>query len=318
MRQNSLDGVGALSLIALGAVLGPSGLGILTSQLLALVDPAIPVGLAALGVVAALEFRAPERARSRGTIAITLGLVVGAAVAGGMVLIAVAMGVRDVPLLAMAALPGICAFAASTRNDIFPILLGALVLAFMEGSAITAAWTTSTAVVVAIGCAVAGWLLLRRPALLNQQSGVTIALLLLVGGAADYVLGPALLAGLAAGLCWRLLGGAVQESVQRDIAHLRQPVLAILLLSAGAHTQLSAAAIALGAIYAVVVASSSRLGRRVTSAPVVGSNILAVALAVSALRLALPDVALPFAVVVIGTLLSQLVAIAPGRPEVFE
>jgi hypothetical protein len=154
-------------------------------------------------------------------------------------MLALAMGVRGAPLLAVAVVPAVCAFAASTRNDIVPILLGAVVLLFMDTSLELAAWATSAATAAAIGCAVAGWLLLRRASPMSPQRGVTIALLLLIGGAADYILVPALLAGLAAGLCWRLLGGVVQESVQRDIAYLRQPVLAILLLTAGTRMALS-------------------------------------------------------------------------------
>jgi hypothetical protein len=318
MRQSNRDHIGALSLIALGALLGPSGLGVLTAQLLELVDPAIPVALAALGVLAGLELRAPERVRSRGTAAVALGLVAAIVVAGSMMVLALAMGVRGAPLLAVAVVPGVCAFAASTRNDILPVLLGAVLLVFMHTSAGVAAWTTSAATAVAIGCAVAGWLLLRQASPMNPQHGVTIALLLLIGGAADYVLVPALLAGLAAGLCWRLLGGAVQESVQRDIAYLRQPVVAILLLTAGTHVELSIESVVLAGAYAIVVAALARVGEAVTSVTLTGSNILAVALAVSALRLSGNDMALPFAAVILGTLLWQLLALSTGRRQAFE
>src|SRR5688572_25278740 len=59
MPQPGSEYAGALSLLALGAMLGPAGLGVLTPQLLTLIDPAVPVGLTALGVLSALDAAPP-------------------------------------------------------------------------------------------------------------------------------------------------------------------------------------------------------------------------------------------------------------------
>jgi hypothetical protein len=318
MRQGNPDYAGALSLIALGAVLGPSGLGVLTAQLLALVDPAIPLALAALGVLAGLTIRMPPGPASRSATSAILPLVVAGAAAGVVTLLALALGSHGAALRSAAVVAGICAFAASAPNGILPILLGATVLLSMTGNATVAASTTGTAAVVAIGCAVASWLLLRRPSPERQQRGVTVALLLLIGGAADYVLAPALLGGLAAGLCWRFFGGVVEELVRRDVTYLRHPALAILLLTAGAHAEITTASVAAGIGYAGVGGAFFRPRHGVPPVAMTGSNILAVAVAISALRIAGPGMALPFSAVVIGTLLSQLLGMSRGRTEPFE
>jgi hypothetical protein len=318
MRQAGREYAGALSLIGLGAALGPAGLGVLTPQLLALVDPAIPVGLAALGVLAGLELRAPVRTDSRAAIGTAVDLALAGVVGGSAALLALALGVSGLPLRTVAVLTGICAFAARSRNQSLAILVGAAGLASMRGSASIAAWTTGTVTLVAIGCAVAGWLLLRRSSSEREQRAATVAMLLLIGGAADYLAVSALLAGLAAGMSWRIIGGVVAEAVRRDVWYLRHPMLAIVLLTAGAHTELTALSLGVGIGYALVGAVLARLGEAITSLTVAGSSVVAVAFAISALRIAGPEVTLPFAAVVIGTLLSQLFGMARGRTESFE
>ena len=67
MRQRRADYAGAVSLIALGLALGPSGLRVLTPELLELIDPAVPVALAALGVLVGLESGPVERTTLKGS-----------------------------------------------------------------------------------------------------------------------------------------------------------------------------------------------------------------------------------------------------------
>jgi hypothetical protein len=319
MRRSGPEYAGALSLIALGAVLGPSGLGVLTPQLLALVDPAVPVGLAALGVLAGLELRGTARSELNGSVvSAALDLAVAAAVAATTALLALGLGVDRDALWAVAAVTGICALAARSGSAALPILLGGLALAWMRSQSPAAIWTVANAVGVAAGCAVAGWLMLRRPSSDNEQRAVALAILLLIGGAADYLSVSALLGGLAAGACWRMMTRATRESVLRDVTYLRHPVLAVLLLTAGAHIQLTAITIGVGIGYAAAAAMLSRLGALIESTRASGSNILAVAFALSAFRVAGPEMAMPFAAVVVGTALSQAVALSLGRRERFE
>jgi hypothetical protein len=160
--------------------------------------------------------------------------------------------------------------------------------------------------------------MLRRQSSLADQRGAAVAILLLIGGAADYLSVSALLGGLAAGACWRLLGRAIRESVRREVAYLRHPVLAILLLTAGARIEVSAVAIGLGIGYAAISVGLSELGRALAPVNAAGSNILAIALALSAFRLRGPEMAVPLTVVVVGTMLLQALAMSRGRTEAFE
>jgi hypothetical protein len=318
MRQGGPEYAGALSLLSLGVTLGPSGLGVLTPQLLALVDPAIPVGLTGLGVLAALDIDIPSRDTQLGRMGPTLRDVgAAAAVASVMVALGLALMLDGYRLWAVAGVAGTCALATRSRHGAIPILLGALSLAWTRGGAL-ATWNVGNTVVVSAGCAVIGWLMLRRQSSVAEQRGAIVAILLLIGGAADYLSVSALLGGLAAGTCWRLIGGTTRESVRREVTYLRHAVLAILLLTAGARTELTAVTIGLGIGYATISAALSEVTRALAPVIAAGSNILAIGLALSASRLWGPEMALPLTAVVVGTMLLQALAISRGRREAFE
>jgi hypothetical protein len=306
-------------MMALGAALGPSGLAVLTGRLLELIDPVIPVALASVGVLAGLEPGLLTQAgRRRPAVMAIYDVVVAAAVAGATFLLARVLQVEVATAWMVAGITGVCALAARSSNAIIPILIGGLALAWLRDGYPLAAWIVANAAAVAVACAAIGWLLLYRPSPDTEARVVTVAMLLLIGGAADYLAVSALLGGLVAGLCWRLAGGATRESVRRDVSFLRHPLLAVLLLTAGARIELTAVALALGVGYAVLGAVAARLSAAQISTIVSGSNVLAVALAVAALRAAGPDVALALAVVVIGTMLSQVLAMSLGRTEAIE
>jgi len=60
----SAGAVPVVLILLLGAVLGPGGLALLTPPVLAVIDPVLPVAVAALGILAGLEFSrraAPNR-----------------------------------------------------------------------------------------------------------------------------------------------------------------------------------------------------------------------------------------------------------------
>jgi hypothetical protein len=317
MRQSGPEYAGALSLLALGAVLGPSSLGVLTPQLLTLIDPAIPVGLAILGVLAALNTDATRAARRAPPVKAFQDAAAAAAIAGTLAAIAFAFGLDGSRPWIVAGVAAACALATRLQHGGIPIVLGALALAWM-GSAGLALWTVGNTVVVSVGCAAIGWIMLRRQSPGAEQGAVVVAMLFLIGGAAESLSVSALLGGFAAGLCWGLPRTTVRESVRQDVAYLRHPVLAILLLTAGAHAELSVVTIGLGVGYAAVSALLSHLAEALTAVTVAGSNILAIALALSAFRLGGPEMAVPLAAVVVGTMLLQALAISRGRTEVFE
>lgn len=316
MRPTGPEFAGALSLLALGVVLGPSGLGALTPQLLSLVDPAIPVAFTALGVLAALE-TASRPQGARGHVINGLQDVGAAAVlAGVMVALGMALALDRERLYPVALITATCALATRVRLGALPILLGAFSVAWVGGFTL-AAWTISNTVLVSAGCAVIGWLLLRHESIAEQR-GAAVAILLLIGGAADYLSVSALLGGLAAGACWRLMGGTIRESIRREVTHLRHPVLAILLLTAGARAELTTVAISLGIGYGTISAGISALAGSRASASAAGSHILAIALALSAFRLWGPEMAVPLTAVVVGTMVLQAVAMSRGATEALE
>ncbi len=313
MRQATAEHAGALSLVAVGAGLGPAGLAILTPTSLGFIDPAIPVGLAALGVIAGLDLAAIRPAEARSAAAASIrSAIAGAIVAAGLLLLAPGLSVSSAPAAALAVVAGVCAALSSTSPAAVPIVAGALALGWMRNGWTAGAWLTAHTAGMALAVALAGWLLLRRQIPDTDRRVFTVAMLLLIGGTADYLSMSALLGGLIAGVCWQRVGGAMPEAIAHDLAALRHPLFAILLLVAGARTTLSPEVLALAIGYALLRGAGALAGRAVAPGPVhapgttIPATLLAIAFALNALRAAGPDVAPALAVVVIGTLISRL------------
>jgi hypothetical protein len=313
MRQATAEHAGALSLVAVGAGLGPAGLAILTPTALGFLDPAIAVGLAALGVIAGLDLAAIRSSEARSAAAASIrSVVAGSIVAAGLLLLAPGLSVSSVPAAALALVAGVCAALSSSSPAAVPIVAGALALGWIREGWASGAWLTAHTAGMALAVALAGWLLLRRQIPDTDRRVFTVAMLLLIGGTADYLSMSALLGGLIAGVCGHRAGGALPDTLAHDLAARRHPLFAILLLVAGARTTLSPEVLALAIGYALLRGAGALAGRAVAPGPVyapetrIPAALLAIAFALNALRAAGPDVAPALAVVVIGTLISRL------------
>jgi hypothetical protein len=335
----------AVLLLLLGIAFGPEGLGLLTPGVLALIDPAVPVALAAVGVVVGLSLplRRPHEARL-GAAASVESLATGAIVTGGLLFIAPAIaepGVLHTWVLALAA--GICAAtssampssAAGARTPLqrikdldarIPIVAGALLLALPPGvSVLDGLLLALQACAVALVVAGAGWLLLNDTTSETEQRVFAVAALLLVGGVADYLSLSALLSGVLAGAFWQLAGGAARDAIERDIGYMQHPLVVILLLVAGAQVVFSADAAAIAVAYVLFRTAGKLLGGWLAttvariSVPGIGlflisPGIFGVAFAMNVVRAFGSDISPLVAIVVIGTVGSQLVS-AFGQPR---
>ena len=337
----------AVLLLLLGIAFGPEGLGLLTPGVLALIDPAVPVALAAVGVVVGLGIprRAPREGRLFAAATIE-SLATGALVAGGLLLLAPAVtdpGVFQGWLLAAAA--AVCASTSASMPSIsaeprgaavrikeldarLPIVAGALLLALAQGDTVAGGLLLAVqACAVALVVAAAGWLLLNDTSSETEQRVFGVAAVLLVGGAADYLSLSAILSGVIAGAFWHVAGGPAREAIGRDIAYMQHPLVVILLLVAGAQVAFSADAAAIAVAYVLfrtagkllggwLAALVSRVRLQDLGLHLASPGIFGVAFAMNAVRAFGSELSPLVAIVVIGTIGSQLVsALAQPRGE---
>lgn len=330
-------------LLLIGMALGPQGIGLLPSSALNFLDPAIPFAIAAIGVLLGLGVGAHQDRDGR-RLAI-------AALEGGVTLIAVTIGfLLLAPVLVAATIPptwlwmfgvlsGICAATSLTLptestgdseehsrrvialESLIAIVGGGVVLAFVrEGTLVTAVSLTLQASIIVLLLATAGWLLLTQAASDTEQRVFTIAMLLLVGGVADYLSLSALLGGLVAGIFWQRAGSQARDAIRRDALFVQHPLLVLLLLVAGARVEITPGTLALAVGYVFLRAAGKTVGAAMAryAAPAVAPRdlgmqllppgVFGVAFVLNTLRAAGPDTSLLLAVVVLGTIGSELLA----------
>jgi hypothetical protein len=257
----STGAVPVVLILLLGVALGPEGLAIITPGVLVVLDPVIPVAVAALGILAGLELMRPA-APNRWSLlrkASIESLVTGVLVALGVWLIMPASPESEPPRLwLIAVLAGVCASMSATLPDadpdrlrpaairmrdldgLLPAVVGAVVLAFLHSySPIASLSLTIQAAILALLISSTAWLLLADTLPSTEQRVFSIAALLLVGGIADYLSLSALVGGLLAGLFWGYVGGAARDCIERDVRYLRHPLVVLMLLTAGAKTTFS-------------------------------------------------------------------------------
>lgn len=337
----------AVLLLLLGAALGPDGLGLLSTQVLSVVDPALPVALVALGTLVGLNSSAQGRRERRLLAAATTEAAVSVLlVAGGVFLMAPAWGGNGamVPSWFVALALGACAAPSaagfrrpagerviaeriSDLDALLPIALGGVVLAGLRTPSPAAAIVLALqACGVALAIVAAAWLLISRSPSATEQRVFTVALLLLLGGAADYLSLSALLSGLIAGLFLERAGGPARDSISRDVMQFERPLVALVLLVTGARVDLPPPWALFGLAFLLVrtvaklvagwaatrvagAAAPRNLGMALLSPGVVG-----IAFALNASRATGPDGAVVLAVATVGAIGSELVA-ALVRPR---
>jgi hypothetical protein len=330
-----------LLVLLLGAGLGPHGLALLSPGVLSFLDPAMPVALVALGVLTGLGLGGRRHGDGRLLAAATAeSAVTIAAVAAGMLFVAPAWSASEgLPYWFLALVLGICAASSSAvsfagrsdassleerigdLDDLLPIVLGGLALALLrDASPVSALLLAVQACAVALVIVVAGWLLLARSSSETEQRVFAIALLLLLGGAADYLSMSALLSGLIAGLFLEWVGGPARDHVRRDVLHVQHPLLVLVLVVTGARVDFPPAWLGLGAAYLFLRIAGTLAGgwlaRRIagggvprdTGLTLVSPGILGIAFALNVLRAAGPDAAPALAVVAFGAIGSDVIA----------
>ena len=204
---------------------------------------------------------------------------------------------------------------------LLPIAAGGLLLAWLGAGAPAATLILlGLAAAVTLALAAAGWLLLTRTSSMTEERVFAVAALLLVGGAADALNQSALLGGLIAGICWRYVGGRPSDALRRDVLFVQHPLLVLVLLAAGARTELSLLAITLGVVYVMLRAAGTLAGSGAARA-VAGQQpgdlqrhllrpgVFGVAFALNAASVAGGDTSLLLATIVTGTIGAEFAAL---------
>jgi hypothetical protein len=214
---------------------------------------------------------------------------------------------------------------------LLPIVAGGLVLAWVStGSFPGAAGVVAHACGVIVVVAAAAWLLLSNASPATDERVFAVSALLLVGGVAAALSVSALLAGLVAGLFWRYTRGHPRETIRRDVLFVQHPLLVLVLLVAGARAELSPFSIALGVGYIVLrVAGLMAAGAAATRAAGVKAlrdlgrqllppGVFGVGFALNAVSVLGGDASMLLAVVVVGTIGSELAAVLLSPRSVSE
>jgi hypothetical protein len=344
----STDFVPVVLILLFGAALGPSGLALLTPRVLEVLDPVVPVAVAALGILAGLEFTRPA-SPYRWTLlakASVQSMLTGVTVAAGVWFLAPnLLDVSGFEIWVVALVTGVCASMSASLpaadpdrfrptalrirdlDALLPTLAGTLVLAAVRSPSVTASITlTAQAALLALVISAAAWLLLADTSPGTEQRVFAIAALLLVGGIADYLSLSALASGVLAGLFWGLVGGAARDCIERDVSYLRHPLIVLMLLIAGARTTLSPAILALAAAYLTLRVAGKLAGGSIArrlpgiqqpeglGTSLLPPGVFGIAFALNAAPLIGPPALPLLAAVVLGTIGSQLVA-AMLRPQ---
>ena len=239
--------------ILLGAALGPQGVDILTRTALIQLQAVVWVALAVIGVLIGLGLAAIAADSARGTF--LHGAIIAATtittITGGLYLLLDQAQIRlsENPLVA-SLLIGICASVSAALQtgpgasaevrraarladlDDLPLLvLGVAIVAALAGESVVLRFLMTIAAGGAIG--LAGWLLFERARETERGVFVTGAVLLLAGVGAYLGTSP-LLSGCVASLVWVRVPGAADRITARDLRTLQHPLLALLLIIAGA------------------------------------------------------------------------------------
>jgi hypothetical protein len=310
--------------------------------MLTFLDPVMPVALAALGVLVGVNRSDPRTDDLRTLVGACLAAAVTVlVVSGGFGAVAVtttAPVARPLWILILAG--GICAATSLTLPSddaleprsvvtrvielgvLLPIVAGGLLLAWLHAdSSAGAAVLVARACGITLALAAAAWLLLTRTSFETEERVFAVSALLLVGGAAAAQSVSALFGGLVAGVFWRYAGGHVRETISRDVLFVQHPLLVLVLLVAGARADFSGPTFVLGGAY-VVLRVVGQLAAGSVARRVVGLNVtcdlglrllppgvFGVGFALSAVSVVGADASMLLAVVVVGTIGAELVAI---------
>lgn len=242
----------SLTFILIGVALGPYATGILRPDLLLRMDVVVSVALAALGVFIGLGLAS---FRMRGQAPLLLAALVEVALTFLVVSVALyllltrwAMPLSTGPWL-FASVLGICASASAAVHapgkgtagrvgrlvdlDDAPLVALATLAVGVAGGAPLLQGVV-IAVVAGLGVGLAGWLLFER-AQGEAERGVFVAgAIALLGGVGAYGGTSPLLCGAVAAIVWKRASGGADRIIRADLGKLQHPLVALLLIVAGA------------------------------------------------------------------------------------
>jgi hypothetical protein len=271
----------AVIFLPLGALLGPQALGIIPAEMLRGLDLAVSLALAVLGVLVGTALGREIRQAQRLFIAASLeSLVTIAAVAGATAYFIYATDMPlEAPVAAFAIALGLCASASSATSanpdsepaaevatrvadldDVLPIVLGMAAFLLIPGPVEHNPLGYAAPLLIGLAIGGIGWLLFDRAESGAERAVFVLGALALAGGAASYLGVSPLGVGLVAGLTWTVAPGAADRIVQADLQKVQHPVVVLLLVTAGAMTVPSIAALWLLTPYLLFRLSGKVLG----------------------------------------------------------
>jgi len=246
----------------LGVLLGPMALNLVTGELLTLLDLSVTLTLTLLGIFVGIAFGREVPSIGRLLVAASLeSAVTIVAVAGATAYLVVSTGLPlDSSVIIIALALGLCASASSATSadpdadpaaavatrvadldDILPIIVAAGIFTVATGTGTERWWIALTPIGAGIVTGLIGWLLFERAQSVAERGVYVLGTVALAGGAAAYMHVSPLSVGLVAGLFWTLIPGRTDRIVQDDLGKLQHPLVVLLLVTAGALWQPSAA-----------------------------------------------------------------------------
>ncbi len=330
--------VPALTFVLLGAAIGPSGLNVLSRTALDNMQAVVWVALAVIGVFVGLGLAAAGADRSARTVTCSAIVAVGttAMVATGLYLL---VSLTGTPLqgnvLAAAILAGLCASVSAALHtgsteesgasraagvadldDLPVVAVGVAIIAGLAGGDATLRLLATVAAGAAVG--VAGWLLFEHASEPERIVFVTGAILLLAGIGAYLGTSP-LLSGCVAALVWVRAPGAADRITAADLRTLQHPLVALLLVVAGALVQWAPLALWLAAflvvlrlaaklLVSVLVAPIARVSPAVLATVLLPPGVMGIALSLNAGSLLGDDYRWLVSAVTVSSVASELLA----------
>lgn len=333
--------------VGTGMVLGPYGIGLLSPSVLAQTHAVGWVALAVIGVFVGLglagrQVAGAAKADLLGSSA--LAAITAAALAGAL---AALVRAAAPPLpgadVAAALLIGLCLSVSAAVQpgprdsvalrrasqlahfDDVPLMVGgAVVVAALAADA----WELRVAATVAAGAAIgaAGCLLFERAD--ESERGLFVAgAVLLLAGVGAYLGTSPLLSGAVAAIVWVMTPGAADRITAHDLRNLQHPLVALLLVMAGAQVTWTPAVVwlAAGALVArlaakllasLVIARAEGLAPALLAAVLLPPGVMGIALALNAALLPGDDRGWIVSTVTLATVASEvLAAFLPASDE---
>jgi hypothetical protein len=326
-----------LLFVAVGVVLGPTVTGAISGNVLAQLDPVVSMALGVLGVFigagfASTSHKTPSLIGALGQAAITfVGVTATMAflldrwqlpLPVSVIVAAIALGLCSAASAAIYPIhgrsPQMSDAATLADLDDLPIILAACVIVPFLAAVPSVVTTVAVSITGAIVVSAAGVLLLSSAESQPERGVVITGTALLLGGTAAYVNASPLLTGLLAGILWTRLAPTAGV-IGTEMRRLQHPLLALLLITAGATIQWSWALLWLTAPLVLVRLAGKTLGGLIfarvanlpaglVSAVLLPPGILGVALALNIQQVVGGGDTWLVSAVTVGTMASELVA----------